>query len=40
LNDFDRRRGALDALYDKVKSGTNFNPAQFADAAKRVQNQF
>jgi hypothetical protein len=40
LNDFDRRRAALDTLYDKVKSGTNFNPAQFAEAAKRVQNQF
>ncbi len=40
LNDFDRRRAALDTLYDKVKSGANFSPAQFADAAKRVQNQF
>jgi hypothetical protein len=40
LNDYDRRKGALDALYDKVKSGANFNPAQFADAAKRVLGQF
>jgi hypothetical protein len=40
LNDYDRRKGALDALYDKVKSGANFNPAQFAEAAKRVLGQF
>jgi hypothetical protein len=40
LNDYERRKTALDVLYDKVKSGANFNPAQFADAAKRVQSQF
>lgn len=40
LDDYDKRRSALDALYDKVKSGANFNPSQFADAARRVQGQF
>jgi Cytochrome c554 and c-prime len=40
LNDYERRTAALDALYDKVKSGANFNPAQFADTAKRVLSQF
>lgn len=40
LNDRERRKAALDALYDKVKSGANFNAAQFADAARRVQAQF
>ena len=40
LNDYDRRRASLDALYDKVKSGANFNATQFADAARRVQSQF
>ena len=28
------------ALFDKVKSGVNFVPGQFADAARRVQSQF
>ena len=40
LNDFDRRRAPLDALYDKVKSGANFNATQFADTARRVQGEF
>jgi hypothetical protein len=40
LNDHDRRKAALDALFDKVKSGVNFIPGQFADAARRVQPQF
>jgi hypothetical protein len=40
LNDYDRRRASLDALYDKVKSGANFNATQFADTARRVQSQF
>ena len=40
LNDYDRRRAPLDALYDGVKSGANFNATQFAEAARRVQGQF
>jgi len=40
LNDRDRRKSAIDALYDRVKSGANFNAALFADAARRVQGQF
>jgi hypothetical protein len=40
LDDYDKRRSSLDVMYDKVKSGANFNPTQFADAARRVQNQF
>jgi hypothetical protein len=40
LNDHDRRKAPLDALFDKVKSGVNFNPGQFADTARRVQAQF
>jgi cytochrome c554/c'-like protein len=40
LNDADRRKQALDALYDAVKSADNFNAAQFAAVSKRVQGQF
>jgi hypothetical protein len=40
LNDRDRRKSAIDALYDRVKSAANFNAVQFADAARRVQGQF
>jgi hypothetical protein len=40
LNDYDRRKAALDALYEAVKSGDNFNPTQFAAVSKRVQSQF
>jgi len=40
MNDHDRRKAALDVLFDKVKSGVNFNPGQFADAARRIQSQF
>jgi hypothetical protein len=40
VNDHDRRKSALDALFDKVKSGVNFNAGQFADAARRIQPQF
>jgi hypothetical protein len=40
LNDYDRRKTALDALFDKVKSGSTFNSAQFAAAAQRAQSQF
>jgi len=40
LNDHDRRQAALDALFDRVKSGANFNAVMFADAARRVQSQF
>jgi hypothetical protein len=40
LNDYDRRRAPLDALYDKVKSGANFNATQFADTARRVLGEF
>jgi hypothetical protein len=40
LNDYDQRKRALDALYERVQSPTTFNPAQFADAARRVAGQF
>ena len=40
MSDHERRKASLDALFDKVKSGVNFNPGQFADAARRVQSQF
>ena len=40
LNDHDRRKAPLDALFNKVKSGVDFNPGQFADAARRIQSQF
>jgi hypothetical protein len=40
LDDYDKRRASLDVMYGKVTSGANFNAAQFADAARRVQGQF
>lgn len=40
LNDYDRRRVPLDALYEKVKSPANFNATQFADTARRVMGEF
>src|ERR1700681_4616033 len=38
--DHDRRKAALDALYNTVKSAANFNPTQFADVARGLQGQF
>jgi hypothetical protein len=40
LADHDRHKAPLDALFTTVKSGSDFNATQFADAAKRVQDQF
>jgi hypothetical protein len=40
LGDRDKRKGALDALYNAVKSDKNFSPSKFADVAKSVQGQF
>lgn len=38
--DHDRRKSALDALYNTVKSAASFNPTQFADVARSIQGQF
>lgn len=40
LADHDRHKAPLDALFAAVKSGSEFNAAQFAAVAKRVQDQF
>lgn len=40
LGDRDSKKAALDSLYNTVKSDTNFNPQQFATAAKNAQRQF
>jgi hypothetical protein len=40
LGDRDKVKGALDVLYKSVQSESQFNPTQFADAAKNVQRQF
>jgi Cytochrome c554 and c-prime len=40
LHERDRRKSALDALFDKVNGPNNFNATQFADTARRVQAQF
>jgi hypothetical protein len=40
LADHDRHKASLDALFAAVKSGSDFNAAQFAAIAGRVQDQF
>lgn len=40
LGDRDGKKAALDALYNAVRSDTNFSPQQFAAAAKNAQRQF
>jgi hypothetical protein len=40
LGDRDGKKAALDALYNAVKSDTNFSPQQFAAAAKAAQRSF
>jgi hypothetical protein len=40
LGDRDSKKAALDALYNAVKSDTNFSPQQFAAAAKNAQGSF
>jgi hypothetical protein len=40
LADRDRHKASLDALFAAVKSGSDFNAAQFAGIAGRVQDQF
>lgn len=40
LGDRDRRKAALDSLYEAVKNGSTFNPAKFAETARRVQGGF
>ena len=40
LGDHDRHRGALDSLYDTVKSNASFNPGRFAEVSRSVQGQF
>lgn len=40
LGDRDSKKAALDALYNAVRSDTNFSPKQFATAAKNAQRQF
>lgn len=38
--DHERRKSALDALYNAVKSGSGFDPTQFANTARGVLGQF
>jgi hypothetical protein len=38
--DHERRKAALDALYNAVKSASSFDPAQFAGVARGALNQF
>jgi hypothetical protein len=40
IGDRSGKKGALDRLYETVKSGTSFNPTQFASAARAVLGQF
>jgi hypothetical protein len=40
LGDHDAKKSALDALYNAVKTDTNFNPPAFATTAKNAQRQF
>jgi hypothetical protein len=40
LNDQDRRKAPLDALFTAVRNGSDFNPAQFAEVAARAESQF
>lgn len=40
LGDHDRHKAPLDALFGAAKSGSDFNATQFADVAKRAQDQF
>jgi hypothetical protein len=38
--DHERRKAALDALYNAVKSASSFDPTQFAGVARGALNQF
>jgi hypothetical protein len=38
--DYERRKAALDALYNAVKSASGFDPTQFAGVARGALNQF
>jgi hypothetical protein len=40
LGDHDKRKAPLEALFVAVNSDSEFNPAQFAEIAKRAQEQF
>lgn len=40
LGDRDKLKGALDKLYQAVRSETDFNPGQFMTAAQGIQKQF
>jgi hypothetical protein len=40
LGDRDKKKAALDALYNAVKNDTSFNPQQFASAAANAQRSF
>ncbi|MGH8186917.1 MAG: hypothetical protein ACREUC_10165, partial [Steroidobacteraceae bacterium] len=40
LGDRDKKKAALDALYNAVKSDTTFSPQQFASAAGNAQRSF
>ncbi len=39
IGDRDRRKSALDALYNTVKSSASFDPQQFANTARGIQGQ-
>ena len=40
LGDHDRRKAAMDALYDTVKSNVTFNPGKFGEVCRTLQGQF
>ena len=40
FGDHDRRKAALDALYNAVRNANSFDPKQFADVARGLLNQF
>jgi hypothetical protein len=40
LGDRDKKKAALDALYNAVKNDTTFSPQQFASAAANAQRSF
>jgi hypothetical protein len=40
LGDHEKRKSAIDALYDTVKSNASFNPQRFAEVSRSVEGQF
>ena len=40
FGDHEKRKAALDALYNAVRTANSFDPKQFADVARGLLNQF